>query len=193
MVAAAWLASDLALPTESAGMNALPLPDREETWVRRLFEKAVGGFYDVVLSPRGWSVSCGRALSWQIEWKTGRVDEILPTMRTDIVLDYPATETRIIIDTKFTSILTASWHRDESLRSGHLYQIYAYLRSQTGKGDRLADCAQGVLLHPSTGQMLDESVVIQGHRIRFATVDLASSAAEIRAQLLGLCDSPRLE
>jgi 5-methylcytosine-specific restriction enzyme subunit McrC len=138
-------------------------------------------------------VSRGRNLNWQIERKTGRVDDILPTMRTDVVLDHPATETRIIIDTKFTSILTGGWYRDESIRSGYLYQIYAYLRSQSGKGDRLADCAQGVLLHPSMGHPVDESVVIQGHRIRFATVDLASSAAEIRAQLLRLCDSLRLD
>ena len=46
----------------------LPLPDREERWVRRLFERALGGFYDVVLSPQGWQVAAGRALAWQIEW-----------------------------------------------------------------------------------------------------------------------------
>jgi len=113
-------------------------------------------------------------------------------MRTDVVLDHPATETRIIIDTKFNSILTGGWYRDESIRSGYLYQIYAYLRSQSGKGDRLADYAQGVLLHPSVGQMVDESVMIQGHIIRFATVDLAAPATEIRAQLLRLCDRAQL-
>ena len=56
MVAAAKLAIDLSLPTEAAGTNVLSLPDRELTWVRRLFEKAVGRFYGVVLSPKGWRV-----------------------------------------------------------------------------------------------------------------------------------------
>jgi 5-methylcytosine-specific restriction enzyme subunit McrC len=56
MVAAAKLAFDLVLPTEASGTNVLSLPDREVTWVRRLFEKAVGGFYGVVLSPLGWKV-----------------------------------------------------------------------------------------------------------------------------------------
>ena len=32
--------------------------------------------------------------------------------------------------------------------------------------------------------MVDESVVIQGHEIRFATVDLGATAREIRKQLL---------
>ena len=186
MVAAAKLAFDLALPTEVAGANVLALPDRDITWVRRLFEKAVGGFYDVVLQPQGWRVRCGGTLGWQIEHKTPGIDKILPTMRTDIVLDHSSTKRRIVIDTKFTSIVTNGWYREETLRSGYVYQIYAYLRSQVGRGDALADCASGLLLHPAIGQAVDETVVIQGHDIRFATVDLTSSPADIRSQLLRL-------
>lgn len=188
MVAAARLAFDLALPTEIAGTNVLALPDREAAWVRRLFEKAVGGFYDVVLQPQGWRVRCGGTLSWQIEQKTPGIDKVLPTMRTDVVLDHAPSGRRIVIDTKFTSIVTSGWYREETLRSGYVYQIYAYLRSQVGRGDALADCASGLLLHPSVGGTVDETVVIQGHDIRFATVDLAASAGEIRSQLLRLCE-----
>ena len=188
MVAAAKLAFDLALPTEAAGMNVLTVPDREVTWVRRLFEKAVGGFYDVVLQPQGWHVRCGGTLSWQIEQKTLGIDRILPTMRTDVVLDHAPSGRRIVIDTKFTSIVASGWYREETLRSGYVYQIYAYLRSQVGRGDPLADCASGLLLHPSVDDAVDEPVVIQGHGIRFATVDLTASSAEIRSQLLRLCE-----
>jgi 5-methylcytosine-specific restriction enzyme subunit McrC len=184
MIAAAKLAFDLALPTEVAGTDLLYLPDREVTWVRRLFEKAVGGFYDVVLSPEGWRVERGTALGWQIEQQTTGIDKILPTMRTDVVLDSDKSGQRIVIDTKFTSIVTSGWYRDETLRSAYVYQIYAYLRSQVGCGDPYADCASGLLLHPSIGAMVDETVVIQGHSIRFATVDLTGSATEIRSQLL---------
>lgn len=188
MVAAAKLAFDLTLPTESLGLSLLSLPDREVTWVRRLFERAVGGFYNVVLSPQGWLVRCGGTLGWQIEQKTPGIDQILPTMRTDVVLDHAPSGRRIVIDTKFTSIVTAGWYREETLRSGYVYQIYAYLRSQVGRGDDLADSATGVLLHPSVGGMVDETVTIQGQRIRFATVDLAASSGEIRSQLLRLCE-----
>ncbi len=186
MMAAAKLAFDLALPTEVLGANLLALPDREVAWVRRLFERAVGGFYDVALSPQEWRVQCGRTLRWQTELKTAGIDKILPTMRTDVVLDHPLTERRIVIDTKFTSIVTSGWHRDETLRSGYVYQIYAYLHSQVGHGDVLANGASGLLLHPAVGQTIDEKVLIQGHRIRFATVDLAASPTEIRSQLLRL-------
>lgn len=188
MVAAAKLAFDLVLPTEASGANVLSLPDREATWVRRLFERAVGGFYDVVLSPDGWRVRCGGTMGWQIEQKTAGIDKILPTMRTDVVLDHPSNGQRIVIDTKFTSIVTSGWYREETLRSGYVYQIYAYLRSQVGCGDALADHASGLLLHPAIGQMVDETVLIQGHAIRFATVDLTATPADIRAQLLRLCE-----
>jgi 5-methylcytosine-specific restriction enzyme subunit McrC len=188
MLAAAKLAFDLTLPTEAAGTNVLSLPDREATWARRLFERAVGGFYDVVLSPQGWRVQTGGMLGWQIEQKTAGIDKILPTMRTDVVLDHPLTGRRIVIDTKFTSIVTSGWYREETLRSGYLYQIYAYLRSQVGRGDSLADCASGLLLHPSVGDVVDETVLIQGHSIRFATVDLMAPQTEIRSQLLRLCE-----
>lgn len=186
MVAAAKLAFDLSLPTEATGTNVLSLPDREVMWVRRLFEKAVGGFYNVVLSPEGWRVQCGKTMSWQIEQKTSGIDKILPTMRTDVVLDHVPSGQRIVIDTKFTSIVTRGWYREETLRSGYIYQIYAYLRSQVGRGDSLAENASGLLLHPSVGKMVDEAVMIQGHRICFATVDLTASAADIRSQLLKL-------
>lgn len=189
MVAAAKLAFELTLPAEASGTNLLTLPDREATWVRRLFERAIGGFYDVVLCPQGWQVKCGGTLGWQISQKTSGIDNILPSMRTDVVLDHPGTGRRIVIDTKFTSIVTSGWYREETLRSGYVYQIYAYLRSQVGCGDALANNASGLLLHPAIGKAIDETVVIQGHPIRFATVDLAASAGEIRAQLLRLCEA----
>ena len=188
MMAAARLALDLALPTEAAGSNVLPLPDRQEVWVRRLFERAVGGFYDVSLSPHGWQVRCGCTLVWPIERKTSGIDAIMPNMRTDVILDHEELGRRILIDTKFTSVVTSGWHREQTLRSGYLYQVYAYLRSQVGHGDLLADHAEGLLLHPAIGESVDEAIVIQGQQIRFATVDLSASAADIRSQLSRLCE-----
>ena len=184
MVAAAKLVFDLALPTEAAGANSFVMPDRDEVWARRLFERAIGGFYEVVLAPAGWEVRRGSALEWQTECATSGIAAILPQMRTDIVLTHRPSGRRIVIDTKFNSVLTSGWYKQETLRSGYLYQIYAYLRSQTGRGDASADSASGLLLHPAINQMMDEAVTIQGHVVRFATVDLAASTSELREQLL---------
>ena len=119
---------------------------------------------------------------------TDRIGEILPSMRADTVLNHTDSDRRIIIDTKFTSILKPGNYRAQTLASPHIYQIYAYLRSQEGLGDPLADTASGILLYPAVNCLVDESVDIQGHNIRFATVNLDATPGEIRHRLLELID-----
>ncbi len=185
MVAAAKLAFDLCLPSEDPGVDVLPLPDREEQWVRQLFERAVGGFYRVALGRQGWRVKTGATISWPVDRHTPDIKRILPsTMRTDIILEHVPTCRRIVVDTKFNSILTRGWYREETLRSRYLYQIYAYLRSQVGRGNPVLDRSEGLLLHPAVGCNIDETAVIQGHAIRFATIDLGATSASIRRELL---------
>ena len=186
MVSAARLAFDLALPTEAQGQRDLPLAEREGNWIRNLFEQAVGGFYDVTLSGKGWHVDTGKRLYWHWpkESASDGIEDILPSMQTDIVLDRQDSNERIVIDTKFTSVVNKGHYREKTLSSAYIYQIYAYLRSQAGRGDSRADAAKGLLLHPSVDEEFDESVEIQGHQIRFATVNLAANATEIRKQLL---------
>ncbi len=188
MVAAARLAFDLSLPTEFSGSVNLPRLDRKIEWIRRLFEKGVAGFFGVVLAPLEWRVAAGRTLKWQIDAKTTGIDRILPSMRADIVLENSRSCRRVIIDTKFNSILTQGWYRDATLRSGYVYQIYTYLKSQEDHSDSPSLTATGVLLHPSIDEALSESVVIQGHEIRFATVDLGAQPCDIRRQLLQVVD-----
>lgn len=195
MIAAARLALDLALPTEDDGPASLAAGDRDVVAARKLFERAAAGFYALELPARdAWRVTRGSPLDWRIEAATPGMREILPAMRTDIVLENRRLGRRVIVDAKFTDILVPGWRRERSLRSSHLYQIYAYLRSQSGR-DAMADRAEGLLLHPAIETQVDEAAIIQGHRIRFATVDLAASPAEIRARLLDLVlgDGPRMD
>ena len=194
MLAAAELAFNLRLPTEDPGRSRLPVPAREERWARMLFEAAVGGFYDTVLSPQGWTVRTGSVMNWQIEFPTSGISLILPRMETDIVLESPVladepARSRLVIDTKFTSIVGTGQYGNPTLRSDYIYQIYAYLRSQERQADPLSLTASGLLLHPSVGEEVDESATIQGHRIRFATVDLAADSQSIRSRLLVLANS----
>lgn len=84
------------------------------------------------------------------------------------------------------------WHRDESLKSAHLYPIYAYLRSQESDDEHgfAAIDATGILLHPSIDRDFDEAVTIQGHRVRFVTVDLSQRPAAIRNRLREIVGTP---
>ena len=104
-------------------------------------------------------------------------------MVTDIVLEPPDQGRRVVIDTKFSSILASRRFGDAGLKSGYLYQMYAYTRSQEGRDNRW-DGAAGLFLHPAIDSKLHERVVIQNHPITFATVDLSRSTAAIRSELL---------
>ena len=194
MLAAASLALNLAIPTEQSGTALLPIVDRSETEGWRLYENAVAGFYDVALSHRGWKVRQGSRIQWPAANPTPGLHAIMPEMVTDIVLEHrehgtTATGQRIVIDTKFTSIVGRSQFGKQTLKSGNMYQLYAYLRSQEQPGDSTSRHATGVLLYPSLGVCYNESATIQGHRVTFATVDLAADSQTIRSQLLRIVDN----
>ena len=175
MLAAAELLLTLMIPTTTEGDRMLPAAEMSDQYLRRLFEHAAYGFYKHRLEPGGWSVRHGEKLTWQTSHESGGMAELLPGMQLDITLQSPFNDLgrrrRIVIDTKFTSITKANQHGQPKLKSGYVYQIYAYLMSQRERpGGREAE---GLMLHPSVGAHVDEEVSIQGHRIRFATVDLA--------------------
>ena len=194
MLAAAKLALNLSIPTEQTGLALLPIVNRSETEGWKLYEDAVAGFYDVALSHRGWKVKRGGHIQWPASDPTPGLPSIMPEMITDIVLERrehnaSAAGQRIVIDTKFTSIVGRSRFGKQSLKSGNMYQLYAYLRSQERLGDSMSHHSTGVLLYPSMGIDYDESAIIQGHRGSFATVDLAADSRTIRSQLLSIVDS----
>ena len=186
MLAAAKLALDLHIPTEESGISLLPLVNRQETEGWKLYEDAVAGFYQVVLSERGWSVRTQSQISWQLADPTPCLRALMPGMKRDVTLQRE--NRRIVIDTKFTSIVTTGQYGKETFKSGSIYQLYAYLRSQENAADPLSLLSTGVLLYPSLGVDYDESGTIQGHRIRFATVDLAAETQTIRKQLLRIVE-----
>jgi 5-methylcytosine-specific restriction enzyme subunit McrC len=180
MVALARLVFDLSLPTEEAGPEPLVAPDREERWVRKLFERAVLGFARSEFGALG-DVQGGRHLEWQIDSASAKLLSILPGMITDVVVDVGTTPL-LVIDTKFTAITQRGQYDAERLKSGYIYQMYAYLRSQEGRGGRWEGMS-GMLLHPSIGESVEEVAEVQGHRLTFATVDLAAPTRTVIEEL----------
>ena len=100
-------------------------------------------------------------------------------MKTDIILENMQEIRRIIIDTKFTEVLTRSQHGGRRFKTDHLYQLYSYLRSQERSDDPMSLSSDGILLYPSVGRDIDETAFIQGHRLRFVTIDLARPSVEV--------------
>jgi 5-methylcytosine-specific restriction enzyme subunit McrC len=184
----AKLAFRMAVLAEEVGATAMPVPDREEIWARKLFEKGIAGFYSAVLPAPEWMVEAGKHITWRTNRMTPGIGAYLPAMITDIIVQNINSGRRIIIDTKFTEILKTDRFGRERLRSGYVYQIYSYLRSQERAGDDNSTLSEGILLHPSIGYEFDEEAEIQGHCIRFATIDLSASIQDIRDRLLEIVE-----
>lgn len=185
MLAAAHLVFDLVIPTEEADDSRMYAVERGD-WLWQVFEKAVAGFYRVSLKNE-WRVHYQAGIRWQKSGQSSeRLDKVLPSMTQDIVLENSATPQRIVIDTKFTDVTTSGWHRSETLRSGYIYQIYAYVRSQEQDDDSASQNSTGILLHPAIDEDVDEWADIQGHRFRFATVNLNADSQAIRERLLDI-------
>lgn len=178
---------NLVLPTETPGARTLLKVQREETEFRKLFEKAIGNFFASEL-PRdqGWRVYPGKQYVWPVSAASRGMRSYLPIMITDIILENAAEGRRIVIDTKFTNVLTQAQHGGSRFKTGHLYQLYAYLRSQERSEDSLSWDAEGMLLYPAIALDIDEAALIQGHRVRFATIDLSLPSVEVIARLRAL-------
>jgi len=189
MLDAAHLLREMAVPAHFAGPRGMPKLREDAPAHRKLFEAAVRGFFRHALRGQGWQVGA-RQLNW-----LGPQDApapFLPIMKTDIVLDDARSGRRIVIETKFTDGLIDRDGRT-TVKSGYLYQLYAYLASQTGRDEGAYDNAEGVLLFVKTAgrDAFDAEATIQGHRIRFLSVDLSQRPAQIRARWTQCLDPPR--
>lgn len=187
MVSLAKMVFEAFIPSEQAGRTHAMEVDADVHLVRRLFEKAVTNALRIQLQPLGWQVQHGRKLSWPIAQASDGITEHFPGMQTDIELVHPGQKRKLVIDTKFTHIFTDSRYKSEVLRSGYLYQLYAYLRTQEAQlqAQGIAH-SEGMLLHPQCGQALHAYVDMQGHRMRFKTIDLMSTADVFEKQLLSI-------
>ncbi|NMM88235.1 hypothetical protein B2J88_28440 [Rhodococcus sp. SRB_17] len=187
MLSLAELLLRMSIPDPGQDEFVTVAPDDSDHYLRKLFEHAAYGFFCHTLAHQGWSVKHGARLQWSIDRISEGMHPVLPGMFTDITLREPlrlgeSARRRIVIDTKFTAITHAGYRRTTTLNSGYLYQIYAYLMSQHYASDE--DCqAEGLMLHPVVDGHFDEELVIQGHRIRFATVDLRASGSTITRHL----------
>ena len=184
MLYAADLAFSLALPNDIDGNHYMLSPDKDINWLRKLFEKAMRGFYMIRLKDTCEVQS--ESLKWDRQKETEKIKDILPQMKTDISIKNKSSGERLIIDTKFNEIITKGWHRDQTLRNSYIYQIYAYVRSQKRYEDQLSRSTTGMLLHPTIDEDYNESVIIQGHEFKFCTVNLAASAKHITTRLLDI-------
>lgn len=187
MVSLSKMVFETVIPSETAGRTNTVAFDADVHLVRRLFEKAIANALRIQLQPLGWQVQHGRKLSWPVEQASDGIAKNFPSMQTDIELVHAGQKRKLVIDTKFTHIFTETQYKSEMLRSGYLYQLYAYLRTQEAQLQvQGIEQSEGMLLHPQCGHAMDAYVDMQGHRLRFKTIDLMCAADEFEKQLLSI-------
>jgi 5-methylcytosine-specific restriction enzyme subunit McrC len=95
----------------------------------------------------------------------------------------------IILDTKFTAhSLTPNQWGKEIFDSSHLYQLYAYLKSQEQVSEAHRN-ASGILLYPAVHKKFSEKIELPDHVMRVECVDLSAPWQDIERQLIELINS----
>jgi 5-methylcytosine-specific restriction enzyme subunit McrC len=157
---------------------------RDEGPMARLFERFVYNFYR--REQCGLTVG-NRVLKWAQTEGTAVDLAMLPSMRTDVFLS--SSTRRVIVDAKYYRSPLQSNYRKDTVRSGHLYQLYAYVRNleliEPGPPE-----VEGVLIYPLVDRPISLDVKIHGHRFQLRTIDLASSWREIHHDLLEIVTRP---
>lgn len=168
------------IPAETGSGYAFQHVLRDERKMARIFEDFVRNFYRA--SQRAFAVR-PLQLEWQAEPIAVTPDARLPTMRTDVYLEGP--ERRIILDTKYYAEALQERHGTTSFRSENLYQLFSYLRNYAVAHPEGA-AAEGILLYPEVRRSFEATYSLHGHRVRFATLDLARPWRDIEARLSSL-------
>jgi len=175
---------------ELVARNLLVNEETGEVWFRDvvrddgkmpyLFEKFVRNFYSREL-PKF------RVRAEKIAWNASPSDEfakkLLPEMRTDTTLRGDGRV--IIIDTKFSKNTLQKGPFGESVKSGDLYQIFAYLKNFEAPKD-FKGAPEGMLLYPVIDEEYRLEYQMGDHRVRVCTLNLARPWREVREELLEL-------
>lgn len=169
------------IPTESPGYHRLPTLDRDALVLHRVYERFVANFFRIHL--KGWSVM----LQKRLDWHEKKLSSYLPSMHPDLVLEEKSSRRLVVLDTKFTaqSLVKNQWG-GEGFNSGHLYQLYAYLKTQEHLSEQHRH-ASGILLYPSVNQLhFSESIELHDLTVRIESVDLTAPWQDIEGHLLDL-------
>lgn len=166
------------LPDEAGGGGGRSRPGRSSERLPAIFEGFVRGAARYFLGAE--ATVRARSLDWSVADATPSGRALLPGMRTDACLGW-RDGTVTIVECKFNEspLVVQRFGADERLRAGHLYQLVTYLHESA----RRSPATNGVLVYAANGLVFDETMVLQGFRLRIVALDLFASWHELRSQL----------
>jgi 5-methylcytosine-specific restriction enzyme subunit McrC len=164
-------------PSDPARRSSFDAVRDDDRVMEKIFEEFIGNFYRLELS--SFDVRTQVKLDWDIGKNSDT--QYLPLMHADAVLRSKCTQRILIIDAKYyRDALVTSFGKD-LVRSSHLYQMTAYLRSLPMK----AASATAMLLYPQSGAPICLNYDLSGQKVRVRTLDLAQPWGNVHQ---ALCD-----
>lgn len=150
----------------------------------KLYEKFVLNFYKKELDKNAYSVSSPH-IEWLLSDKNETVSNILPQMRTDVVIKNKLNNKQLVIDTKFYSDVLISSHCSDSkkIRNAHLYQINTYLDNIGISTEKI-----GLLLYPQMDTVINEEIALKDKTIKVKTINLDCEWNRIKQDLINIVD-----
>lgn len=117
---------------------------------------------------------------WDLDKENSPVVQFLPSMQTDITLEYKSKT--LIIDTKYYAQMMQHQFSSHSIHSANLYQIFTYVKNKDIKRN---GSVSGMLLYALTQEEVKPELdaILNGNRIMVRTLDLGVDFDRIKEQL----------
>jgi 5-methylcytosine-specific restriction enzyme subunit McrC len=123
-----------------------------------------------------------RARSRAIESEPAGDPGLVPIMRTDVTLR--SSDSTIVMDAKFYADPFPRSSGGPKIRSGHLYQLFAYMKHAS---DRSAEApVRGALVYASPSKGSLHRYRMDGHEIAVAAIDFTNPWSVVHSELIAL-------
>lgn len=175
LIAICFLLYEGLLQTQSRGNTKL-MNFLDDQQMSHLYEKFLLAYYR-----RTFPQLSARAaqIPWQLD---DDMDALLPVMQTDITLSHR--DKMLIIDAKYYGRAMQSKFDKSTIRSGHLYQIFTYVKNAAAMKEQPHEVS-GMLLYAKTDEELtpNQSYSMSGNHICVETLNLNQDFSKIAAHL----------
>jgi len=154
----------------------------DEQKMYTLYEKFILEYYKKEY--KGRITASSLYINWDLE--AGSSDFMLPKMHSDIMLS--SGNRVLIIDAKYYSRTMQVQLDKNTIHSGHLYQIFVYVKNKDAEFGSEPHEVSGMLLYAKTDEenQLGSEYKIGGNKITARTLDLNQDFSEIKNELNGI-------
>jgi len=130
-----------------------------------------------------------KRIYWQAEYHSESTEDLMPTMNTDLTIEWTDSKRKLILDCKYyKSAFTNRSFGDKDytrFKTENLYQVFAYLinKRETPGWENV----EGILLYPTTTEDFHEQLTfLDQHKMQICSINLNQDWQSIETDLIGI-------